>query len=94
MRIHMFERFFLAVSAILVVLGAVAVGISFWTMGVRLPGPVARLDPRTTLQTAPFNAPGLTKTGESQYEAVLTAESLVLGRHSRKRGSRSPPARP
>jgi cytochrome c oxidase subunit II len=73
MRIHAFERFFLVVAALLVVLGAVAIGVSYWTFGVSLPGPVARLDPQTTGQTAPFDNPGLTQTGDRQYDAVMVA---------------------
>lgn len=71
MKIHMMERFFLIIAAILVVLGAIAVGVSYWTFGVRLPGPVGRIDPALAAQTEPFDAPGLFQTGESQYEAVM-----------------------
>ena len=73
MKIHLMERFFLTVAAILVVLGAVAVGVSYWTFGVRLPGPVSRLDPAATAQTAPFDQPGLYQVGNRRYEAVMLA---------------------
>ncbi|MFN8590238.1 MAG: cytochrome c oxidase subunit II [Thermomicrobiales bacterium] len=73
MKIHAFERFFLVTAAILIILGAAAIGVSYFTFGVRLPGPVARLDPQTTGQTAPFDNPGLHQTGDKQYDAVLVA---------------------
>jgi cytochrome c oxidase subunit 2 len=73
MKIDLLERFFLAVAAVLIVLGAIAIGVSYWAFGVQLPGPVARLDPQTTGQTAPFDQPGLVQTGEKQYDAVLLA---------------------
>jgi cytochrome c oxidase subunit 2 len=74
MKVHLFERFFLVIAAILTVLGVVAIGLSYWTMGIHLPGPVARLDPATTMQTAPFDKPGLFQVGPDQYEAVLVSQ--------------------
>jgi cytochrome c oxidase subunit 2 len=71
MKIDLFERFFLIVAAILVVLGAIAVGVSYWTFGARLPGPVARADPATVAQTAPFDQLGLVQTGDHRYDVTL-----------------------
>ena len=82
MKIHLFERFFLIIAASLIGLGAIAVGVSYWTFGAHLPGPVGRLNPATTIQTPPFDKPGLYETGEKQYDAVLLASLWQWSPHA------------
>jgi cytochrome c oxidase subunit 2 len=74
MQIHAYERVFLGLTMLVLVVGLVAIGGSVLVGHVNLPSPVARVDPRTLRETPPFDQPGLRETAPGQYEAVMVAQ--------------------
>ncbi|HET7233572.1 MAG TPA: cytochrome c oxidase subunit II [Longimicrobium sp.] len=76
MRIHTFEKAFLGVGAVLLVLFAGALVYATAAMGVHLPGVAGNVDPARVYQTPPFNTPGVRQTGPGRYEAVIVAQAF------------------
>jgi cytochrome c oxidase subunit II len=76
MKIHTFEKAFLAVGAVMLALFAGALVYATAAMGVHLPGMAGRVDPGAVYQTPPFNAPGVRQTGPGKYEAVVVAQAF------------------
>lgn len=75
MRVELYEKVFLWLTAGMLVAALAAIGVSVALAGVSLPGPAGRLDPRLVRQTAPFDQPGLRQVAPRQYEAVLLAQT-------------------
>jgi len=74
MKIHPFEKLFVAISAVLLGLGLIAIGASVFAAGIHLPAPHGRVDPQQLTSTAPFDNPGLTEVGPNHYNAVMIAQ--------------------
>jgi cytochrome c oxidase subunit 2 len=74
MKIHPFEKLFVAISAVLLGLGLVAIGATVFAAGIHLPAPHGRIDPTKLASTVPFDSPGLQQTGPIQYNAVIVAQ--------------------
>ena len=74
MQIHALEKVFLAIAAVLLVFGVIAVGASVFAHGVDLPHPYARIDPKQVASTPPFDKPGVTQVAPGQYEATIIAQ--------------------
>jgi cytochrome c oxidase subunit II len=74
MRIHALEKVFLAIAAVLLGLGVIAVGFSVFVHDVALPHPYARIDPKRVALTPPFDQPGLTQVAPGQYAATIIAQ--------------------
>lgn len=75
MKVELYEKMFLALSGIVLVIGLVAVGGSVWLAGVHVPSPSGRVDPATVRQTPPFDNPGLRQIAPGKYEAVILAQA-------------------
>ncbi len=71
MKIHSYEKAFLSLGGILLVLCLGALLYASLAMGIHLPGHVAELDPQQVSTTPPFDNPGLHQTGENRYDAVI-----------------------
>jgi cytochrome c oxidase subunit 2 len=78
MKVHTYEKAFLAVGAgVLVVCGAALIYATIG-MGIHLPGRSGEIDPQQVFATPPFNAPGVRQTGPNRYEAVLIAQAWAF----------------
>lgn len=78
MHVHVYERIFLALSAIFLVLALAAIGASSAFGGAHLPEPLMRVDPRTVRDTPPFDQPGLRELAPGEYEAVMLAQAWAF----------------
>jgi cytochrome c oxidase subunit 2 len=74
MKVHTYEKAFLAVGIGVLVLCASALAYATFGMGMHLPGRVAEVDPVTVRRTPPFDHPGVRQTGPNAYEAVIVAQ--------------------
>lgn len=71
MRVHVYEKAFLWVGALMLVVFGAALIYTSVAMGIHLPGAEARVDP-TALQTEPpFDDPGVRELGPNRYEVVI-----------------------
>ncbi len=74
MRVHTYEKAFLWVGAVMLVLFLGALSYASLAMGIHLPGKVAQLDPAEVRSQPPFDAPGLRQVGDNEYEAVVLGQ--------------------
>lgn len=78
MKVHMYEKAFLIVGAIVIAAcGAVLIYTSVG-MGIHLPGASGRIEPTRVYRTPPFNEPGVRQTGPNQYEVVVVAQAWAF----------------
>jgi cytochrome c oxidase subunit 2 len=75
MRVHVYEKAFLAVGAALLVIFMGVLGYTSLAMGVHLPGHEGHVDPATVRTMPPFDSLGVRQTGENRYEAVFLASA-------------------
>ncbi|NOX61658.1 MAG: cytochrome C oxidase subunit II [Chloroflexi bacterium] len=75
MHVDPYERTWIIVSVLLLVLFFAAVTVAGLAMGIRVPGPVARVNPNTVAQEGPFAEPGLRELAPGKYEAYVLART-------------------
>jgi cytochrome c oxidase subunit 2 len=71
MKVHAYERAFLWLGAVMLIVFGITLVITSTAMGIHLPGSVQRLDPAQVREIPPFDEPGVRQTGENRYEVVL-----------------------
>jgi cytochrome c oxidase subunit 2 len=74
-QIDRFERIFMAISAVFIVIALGALTASVTVGHVHLPQPAGRIDPAKVRQTPPFDKPGLSKKANGDYQLVLVAQA-------------------
>jgi len=72
-RIHVYEKAFLTIGALLLVTFGGALIYATAMRGMTLPGEGGRIDPRQIFRTPPFDHPGVFKTGPNSYTVVIVA---------------------
>jgi cytochrome c oxidase subunit 2 len=75
MRVHVYEKAFLWVGAVLLVVFLATLSYTSLAMGIHLPGHVMQVDPAQIRTIPPFDNPGVRQTGENRYEAVVLAQA-------------------
>lgn len=75
MRVHTYERAFLWLGAIMLVVFMIALALASMAMGIHLPGKVGRIDPAEVRSQAPFDEPGVRQVGGNAYEAVIIGQA-------------------
>lgn len=80
MHIHPFERNWMIFTAVLLVLFATAVSVAAFGLGIQLPGPEQRVDPRTvaTDPNSPWSTPGLREIAPGKYDAYILAHAIPV----------------
>ncbi|MBX7212850.1 MAG: hypothetical protein K1X39_02445 [Thermoflexales bacterium] len=73
MHINRYERAWLTAVAVTLGVFAAAMLVGLLAFGIRLPSPVARVDPNNLANT-PFAKPGLKSLGGARYELYATAK--------------------
>lgn len=75
MHIHRLEKIWLVFGMSMLAVFLIMLGVSAFAMGMQTPGSAHAhaLDPTRLEETAPFDKPGVTQTGDKEYEAVLIA---------------------
>lgn len=71
MKIHTYEKAFLAAGLVVLVGCMAALAYASLAMGIHLPGAVGQIDPRQLATTPPFDQPGVRQVGPDLYEAVI-----------------------
>jgi cytochrome c oxidase subunit 2 len=74
MRVHDYEKAFLWVGAALLVVFLSTLTYTSVAMGIHLPGHVGQVDPAQVRSLPPFDNPGVRRTGEHTYEAVILGQ--------------------
>lgn len=79
-KIHIdsYERNWMIFSAILLVLFATAVSVAAFGMGIQVPAPEQRVDPKTvaTDPNSPWSNPGLREIEPGKYDAYILAHAI------------------
>lgn len=78
MKVHTYEKGFLAVGGVLLVACLFALLYASVAHGIRLPGRVATIDPARVYQTPPFDKPGLRQVGPREYVAVMVGQAWAF----------------
>jgi cytochrome c oxidase subunit 2 len=73
MGVDPFERNWMILSIVLLVVFFALVTIAGFALGFQVPGPETRVDPQTVTQSGPFAEPGLRQIAEGEYEAYVVA---------------------
>lgn len=76
MHIHKFEKIWLTFGIGTLILFLTIVGINAFHMGMQPPSGHTHIDPEKVNQTAPFDKPGLHKTGKNEYELIIVASAF------------------
>ena len=74
-RIHVYERAFLIVSALMLVVFLAALGYSAIHLGIHLPSRAGEIQPQEASSMPPFDTPGVRQIGPDHYEAVVIARA-------------------
>ncbi len=74
MKIETYEKAFLSLGAVLLVVCLAALAYASIAMGIHLPGRAGTVDPLTMRSQAPFDNPGVRQVGDNQYEAVVIGQ--------------------
>ncbi len=74
MNVETYEKAFLALGAILLVVCLAALAYASIAMGIHLPGRAGSVDPMTMRSEAPFDNPGVHKTGPNSYDVVVIGQ--------------------
>ena len=78
MKVHTYEKAFLAAGGVVLVACLVALLYASASMGIHLPGRAGQIDPARVYRTPPFNRPGVRQTGPNQYQAVIVAQAWAF----------------
>ncbi len=71
MKVHQYEKAFLTLGGILLVLCVLVLAYSTFVMGIHLPDRGGTIDPENVYATPPFDNPGVRQTGDNAYEVVF-----------------------
>ena len=74
-RVHTYERAFLVLSALMLVVFLAALGYAAFEMGFHLPSRAGEITPDVVGRTPPFDHPGVHEIGPGRYEAVVVARA-------------------
>ena len=74
-RVHVYERAFLVLSALMLVAFLAALGYAAFEMGLHLPSRAGEIAPDAVGRTPPFDDPGVHELGPGRYEAVVVARA-------------------
>lgn len=75
MGIDPWEKNWMKLSVVLLVVFAAAITIAGFTAGFALPGAESEVDPRTITTEGPFAEPGVRQLGDGQFEAYVLAQA-------------------
>lgn len=77
MHIDPYERAWMMVSLVLLVVFTIAIAVAGFALGIQVPSPEQRVDPRTvaTNPNSPWAEPGLRELAPGKYEAYILAQT-------------------
>lgn len=74
LEVEHYEKRWIQLSIVLLIVFALAVGISGFVYGFQVPAPELRVDPNTVAQEGPFAQPGLRELAPGKYEVYMLAQ--------------------
>lgn len=74
-RVHVYERAFLVLSALMLLVFLAALGYAAFEMGIHLPSRAGEVAPEAVTRTPPFDDPGVHEIAPGRYEAVVVARA-------------------
>ena len=76
MNIHPYEKRWIIFSILLLAVFTVAVAVAAFALGIQVPAPEQRVDPRTVASdpNSPWSNPGLREIAPGRYEAYILAQ--------------------
>lgn len=75
MKVHTYEKAFLWVGAVMLVVFLGALTYASVAMGIDLPGAEGRVDPTRVVSEAPFDEPGVRQMSPGRYEVVMVGRA-------------------
>jgi len=78
MKVHVYEKAFLWLGALLLIVCLGALLYVSIVMGVHLPDRAGELDPEAVDSTPPFDQPGVRQTGPNAYEVVMIGRTWTF----------------
>ncbi len=75
MHIHKYEKAFLTVTGVLLVMFLGALFFSTFAMGIDLPTNVSQIEPSKVRTTPPFDRPGVREVAPGKYEVVMIGQA-------------------
>jgi cytochrome c oxidase subunit 2 len=78
MKVHTYEKAFLTLGAIVLLVCASALIYATVAHGIHLPGVGGRIDPAQVLRTPPFDSLGVRQVGPGRYQAVVIAQAWAF----------------
>jgi len=75
MRVHIYEKAFLWVGAVMLVVFLFALTYASVAMGIDLPGDEGRVNPAEVVSSPPFDDPGVREVSPGRYEVVMIARA-------------------
>ncbi len=76
MGVDPYERNWMIVSIVMLVIFFGLVTMAGFALGIQVPGPESRVDPRTLTDSGPFANPGLREVSAGKYEAYVVARTF------------------
>ncbi|HEX6988719.1 MAG TPA: cytochrome C oxidase subunit II, partial [Bacillota bacterium] len=76
MHVHGYERFWIILMVVVLVVFLGAVVYAAYGMGIQAPGDAGQIDPEQLAAAPPFDEPGLKDLGGSFYQAVIVASAF------------------
>jgi cytochrome c oxidase subunit 2 len=73
-----YERIWLSIGGITLVIFLVLFGIMAFSMSLNPPGHMKIIDPQSVDQTPPFDIPGVRAVGENEYRIVMVASLFMF----------------
>ncbi len=73
--VNTYEKWWIWLSVAMLAVFAVAIAISGFVWGFKVPSPEARIDPNTVAKVGNFANPGIRQLAPGKYEAYVRAES-------------------
>jgi cytochrome c oxidase subunit 2 len=74
MKVDFYEKLFLWLTAVTLVLFLGAIGTALFALRIDVPAPSGRVDPARLDQTPPFDSLGLKQEGNGHYKLVMVAQ--------------------
>ena len=77
MHIDPYERAWIIISIVLIVVFGIAIAVAGFALGIQVPSPEQRVDPRTvaTDPNSPWSEPGLRELSPGKYDAYVLAQT-------------------
>lgn len=76
MKIHKLEEIWLVLSVGIIALAVIITGYQAFQLNMAPPSHKETIDPQKVSETAPFDQPGVYKTGDNEYEVIMTLQTF------------------